>query len=298
MVQPIPSLLHDFVNFVKLQHFILGLYAWEFVLSLDFDWKVITRKHPFRWPLVFYFAGRYFTLAALIGIIVSTDPPGTLKCHSLITFNQLAAGTSRGLACINLAIRTIAVCDNKWITRLVILLIIGYWPLVLQNGLVITSWTPDFGCVITGTKNMILAAISLYAMGLDLIILCFLAYKLAFAHNLGTNALSKLSRRLISEGLLYFVVSFICNGTASLLVIVNSNAVVGMMFHIPACVATMIASSRVVRRLSMYNTEQVYANGSVRNTPVFIGGTLCSSRNVHTDRVTDLRIEMGKLEEK
>ncbi|KAI6021040.1 hypothetical protein EDC04DRAFT_3143986 [Pisolithus marmoratus] len=289
MDQTITSpLLNDFASLVKLQHFLLGLYLWEFLLSFDFDWKVITRKHPFRWPLVFYFAGRYLMLAALIGIIISMDPPQALNCHSLVSFNQVAAGASLGLACINLAIRTIAVWHNKWITRLVILLIVGHWSLVLQNGLVITSWTPDLGCVITGTKKMILAAISLYAMGFDLIILCLLAYKLALSHDLGINAPGRLSRRLISEGLIYFVISFICNCIASLLVIiVDSNVVVGVIFDIPTCVATTIASSRVVRRLSMYNTETEQVYGNVRNTPVVIGGTLFFSRTGHTDRVTN-----------
>ncbi|KAI6021039.1 hypothetical protein EDC04DRAFT_2939527, partial [Pisolithus marmoratus] len=263
------------------------LFSWEFVLSLDFDWKVITRKHPFRWPLAFYFAGRYFMLAALVGM--------TLNCHNLVTFNQVAANTSLGLACINLAIRTIAVWHNKWITRLVILLIVGHLSLVLQSGLVVASWIPTFGCVITETKNTILAAISLYAMGFDFIVLCLLAYKLAFAHDLGTNALGRLSRRLISEGIQYFIVSFICNCIASMLmIIVNSNAIVGVIFHTPACVASTIASSRVVRRLSMYNTEteQVYTNGNVRNTAQFVGGTISSRGNAHASRFTDVRVEV------
>ncbi|KAI6127155.1 hypothetical protein F5141DRAFT_376176 [Pisolithus sp. B1] len=283
--------------FIKLQHFLLGLYVWEFIISLDFDWKVLTRKHAFRWPLFFYFAGRYFMLIALIGIIVSVDPPRTLSCRNLVTFNELAASASLGLACINLAIRTIAVWHNKWITWLIVLLILGHWSLVLQSGLVITSWTPTSGCVIVETKNMILAATSLYAMGFDFIVLCLLAYKLAFTHDLGTNALGRLSRRLISEGILYFVVSFICNSIASLLMImVSSDAVVGVIFHIPACVASTIASSRVVRRLSTFNTEteKVYS-GNVRNTPLFVGGTLSSRGNVPVDQVTDVRIEMGKF---
>lgn len=237
-------------------------------------------------------------LIALIGIIISVDPPRMLNCNNLVTFNELAASASLGLACINLAIRTIAVWHNKWITRFIVLLILGHWSLVLQSGLVITSWTPTSGCAIVDTKNMILAATSLYAMGFDFIVLCLLAYKLAFAHDLGTNALGRLSRRLISEGILYFVVSFVCNSIASLLMImVSSDAVVGVIFHIPACVASTIASSRVVRRLSTFNaeTEKVYNSGNIRNTALFVGGTISSRGNAPGDRVSDVRVEMGKF---
>ncbi|KIN93837.1 hypothetical protein M404DRAFT_170049 [Pisolithus tinctorius Marx 270] len=242
--------------FIKLQHCLLGLYAWEFVISLDFDWKVITGKHAFRWPLFFYFAGRYLMLAALIGIIVSVDPPTSLNCHNLVTFNELAASASLGLACINLAVRTIAVWHNKWITRLVILLVLGHWSLVLQSGLVITSWTPTSGCVIVETKNTILAATSLYAMSFDFIVLCLLAYRLAFALDPISIASGGLARRLISEGLVYFLVSFVCNSISSLLmIIIVYDPVVAVIFHIPACVASTIASSRVVRSLSTFNAE-------------------------------------------
>jgi len=62
------------VSFEKLIHVLLGLYMclitlllvstfdiehcflcshrWEWFISLDFDWQYISRKKPFRWPLV------------------------------------------------------------------------------------------------------------------------------------------------------------------------------------------------------------------------------------------------------
>lgn len=59
-------------------------YSWEFATSLDFDYQFLTGKKSFRWPLVselldsrytvliddqiFYFAGRYVLLFALIGM--------------------------------------------------------------------------------------------------------------------------------------------------------------------------------------------------------------------------------------
>jgi hypothetical protein len=33
-------------------HAIIGLYLWEFVTSLDFEWDLITRRKSFKWPLV------------------------------------------------------------------------------------------------------------------------------------------------------------------------------------------------------------------------------------------------------
>ncbi|KIJ08935.1 hypothetical protein PAXINDRAFT_88164 [Paxillus involutus ATCC 200175] len=57
----------DTLIYIKLIHALMGLYAWEFIMSLDFEWAVLTGKKKFHWPLTFYFAGRYLLLFAMIG---------------------------------------------------------------------------------------------------------------------------------------------------------------------------------------------------------------------------------------
>jgi hypothetical protein len=37
-------------------------------VSLDFDWQFFSGKRRMRWPLYFYFAGRYALLFAMIGM--------------------------------------------------------------------------------------------------------------------------------------------------------------------------------------------------------------------------------------
>jgi hypothetical protein len=54
------ELASEGVIFKNLMHALIGLYAWEFLTSLDFEWELLTGKKRFRWPLVsFTIAGVY-----------------------------------------------------------------------------------------------------------------------------------------------------------------------------------------------------------------------------------------------
>ncbi|KAF5310563.1 hypothetical protein D9619_008199 [Psilocybe cf. subviscida] len=61
------------VAFSRFMHTLLGLYIWEWVVSLPFDWQYLSGKKTFRWPLAFYFLNRYCLLFALIGIAIALN---------------------------------------------------------------------------------------------------------------------------------------------------------------------------------------------------------------------------------
>jgi hypothetical protein len=49
------ELARDAIVFNNLLHAMAGLWIWEFVTSLDFDWQFITGKRKFKWPMVRFF---------------------------------------------------------------------------------------------------------------------------------------------------------------------------------------------------------------------------------------------------
>jgi len=38
------ELATDALMYIKLMHALIGLYAWEFIVSLDFDWAILSGK--------------------------------------------------------------------------------------------------------------------------------------------------------------------------------------------------------------------------------------------------------------
>ncbi|EGO03675.1 hypothetical protein SERLA73DRAFT_130089 [Serpula lacrymans var. lacrymans S7.3] len=248
------ELVADSAAFIKFMHALLGLYAWEWATSLDFDWAVLSGKKQFRWPLIFYFAGRYLLLFALIGIAIALDTPKEINCQALYTFIQLAGDGAVGIASINLSLRTIAVwSQNRYIVSILVLIMLGHWSLILQGVLLTAAWIPGSGCAIVKSNNTVLAATFIYSMCFDLVVLCLSTYKLAWTPmKSGSGARSKLIRMIFSDGLIYFFIAFVANLIATVFMILNLNAIMSVIFNVPAAVASTIVASRVVRRLTNF----------------------------------------------
>ncbi|KAK1225105.1 hypothetical protein PQX77_011974 [Marasmius sp. AFHP31] len=248
----------DSAIFIKLIHCLTGLYAWEIFLSLDFDFSFITRRKPFRWPMIFYFANRYLLLAALAGILVSFDSTSKLNCQPLYIFNQLAGNASTGLASINLCLRTIAVYGNaKPIIGVLVLLIIGHWSLILMGVQLTVVWDDtQRACVIIGTNNTVLAATFIYSMTFDLIVFIMNAYKL-YVRRGSQNVVgqSRIGKMIFSDGLIYFFVAFLMNLIATVFMLLKLNPIMTIIFNIPAVIASTICATRAVRRLNNFKNN-------------------------------------------
>ncbi|KIK77687.1 hypothetical protein PAXRUDRAFT_367124 [Paxillus rubicundulus Ve08.2h10] len=250
------ELATDSLIFIKLMHALTGLYAWECIISLDFDWAVLTGKKKFRWPMICYFAGRYLLLFAMISALIGLDIPIEVNCEGLYVFSQFAGDAAVGLACINLSLRTIAIWSHdKWIIGILVLIILGHWSLILQGVPVSATWVPGIGCTLVEGNTTIAAATFIYSMCFDFVVLCLTAYKLVWSpRRTGSFALhTKLVRMIFNDGLVYFIIAFLANITATVFMILNLNAVMSVLFNPPAVIASTIAASWAVRRL--YNFD-------------------------------------------
>ncbi|KAI0806186.1 hypothetical protein BC629DRAFT_1437664 [Irpex lacteus] len=254
--------------FAKLMHALAGVYFWEFVTSLDFDWSFMTGKRKFAWPMIFYFLDRYFLFFAMIGILIALDAKTEINCQALYTFDQLAGDGAVGLASINLAIRTMALWSQAlYIVIPIVIIIIGHWVLILQGILLKAQWIPGQGCAITHTNTTILAATFIYSMCFDLIILILTSVKL---RKPGAQR-SQLMNMLFKDGLIYFFIAFIANLIATVFMVLNLNAIMSVVFNVPAAIASTIVACRAVRRLQNWsnNGPEVFSSGPAHSQIAF-----------------------------
>jgi hypothetical protein len=245
--------------FVKIIHILLGIYAYEWFITLPFDWDFISGKKPFRWPMIFYFANRYLLLFAMIGIVIGLDTEAEIQCQTLFTFNQLAGDAAVGLASINLAIRTMALWSlNRWIVGGLTVVILGHWTLILKGVLVTANWVPGHGCVIEGTDNTILAAIFIYSMCFDFLVLVLSAYQLfgvGFGIKRGSGiANSRIGQMLFGDGLIFFLIAFLANLVATVFMLLDLNPIMSVIFNVPAAVFSTIVACWAVRRLTNFSS--------------------------------------------
>ncbi|EGO03678.1 hypothetical protein SERLA73DRAFT_175253 [Serpula lacrymans var. lacrymans S7.3] len=281
----------DGAAFSKFMHTLLGLYIWEFVTSLDFDWQFISGKKRFRWPLIFYFAGRYCLFFALIGIAIALNVTTPVNCQSLYTFNQVLGNAAIGLASINLSLRTIAVwSQNRYIVVPLIVIILGHWSFLLHGILLKAEWVPGTGCVITSTSNRILAISFIYSMTFDFTVLCLTGWKLAFP----SNGRSKLITLIFGDGLIYFIIAFLANLLATIFMLLNLNAVMSIIANVPAAIASTIVACRAVRRLTNYTAQgpEVFATTTQGSTLAFRSNLTHTSRRISMKKGDHVHVQV------
>ncbi|TBU58596.1 hypothetical protein BD310DRAFT_1014948 [Dichomitus squalens] len=267
----------DGTVFLKFMHALSGLYFWEFVTSLEFEWSFITGKRRFHYPALFYFLNRYCLLFTMIGILIALDTTVEVNCQALYTFNQIMGQASSGLASINLSIRTMALWSHdKRIVIPIVIVILGHWSLILQGVLLTAIWVPGQGCVVAGTKNTILAATFIYSMCFDLGILLLSLWKCVVGVKGGRSQLMTL---LFKDGLMYFFIAFLSNLLAVVFIMLNLNAIMSVIFNVPAAIFSTIVACRAVRRLTNFSQRgaEVFSSStghSFRAAPTGTRGTV------------------------
>ncbi|KAF9800820.1 hypothetical protein IEO21_10287 [Rhodonia placenta] len=215
--------------------------SWEFFISLSFDCNFISGNKKFKWPLIFYFAGRYFLLFALIGIAIALNMTKPLHCQTLYTYNQVFGNASIGMASINLSLRTMAVWSQAWyIVIPLVLVILGHWSLLLHGVLIEAAWVPGTGCMITDTDNTLLAATFIYTMVFDFTVLLLNAWKLV--RLLNGRKQSSIMQLIFHDGLIFFIISLLANLLVMIFMLLNLNVVMSVIANVPAAIASTVSS--------------------------------------------------------
>ncbi|TFL04719.1 hypothetical protein BDV98DRAFT_525028 [Pterulicium gracile] len=287
-------------TFERLIHTLLGLYMWEWFISLPFDWSYISGRKKFRWPLIFYFLGRYSLFFALIGIAIALNVTEEIDCQSLYTFNQLAGNAAIGFASVNLSLRTMAVWGQKWyIVVPLVAISLGHWALLLHGILLTAEWTGG-ACVITNTNAKILASTFIYTMAFDFIVMSLTAIKLVTPGSGGNvfsnRARSKLVGLIFHDGLIFFIIAFLANLIATTFMVLNLNAVMSIIANVPAAIASTIVACRVVRRLANFTSQgpEVFATTTQGSTLNFRSGMQTMTRTAKAD--DSVHVQMDTME--
>ncbi|KAJ3487337.1 hypothetical protein NLI96_g3622 [Meripilus lineatus] len=255
------ELQNDATVGVRLIHVLAGVYFWEFVISLHFEWSYIRGTRKLHWPLIPYFLGRYSALGGLIGsvhwnvtVITSSHSSSCrrINCQALMLFLSMCGSLMVGCSTATLALRTMAIWSMSWkcVVPLVVL-ILGHWAVLIQD-VVVSGGEPiaNDACVTTlGTSQQLMGTF-IYSIGLDFIVMVLSAYKLLVqAHDFPR---SRLVRLIFQDGLIYFIIVFLVNLPAAVVSSLDLNSIMNIIFALPACVCSVIASGRAVRRLTRF----------------------------------------------
>ncbi|KAH9967690.1 hypothetical protein BJV74DRAFT_277790 [Russula compacta] len=117
------------------------VYPSGLVTTLDYEWRVIQGRHPYRWTIWIYSLTRVATLAAVIVNMISFDVASSINCQAWVTSELIFVYIAFAAASLLIVLRVIAIWNRKKII----------------SAIAISVWCTNVGFLIRGTVRILVA---------------------------------------------------------------------------------------------------------------------------------------------
>ncbi|KAF8494700.1 hypothetical protein F5888DRAFT_1716127 [Russula emetica] len=200
---------------MKVWYTLNGLYIWEFIITLDYEWRVIRGHLPYRWTIWVYSLTRVAALVGVILCIVGMDFTIPLHCQLWMSFSVVLIDTA-----------SIAIWNRN---KVVITLSIIVWLHAV--------WEPaQHTCDPVNTKSSVLSLLPAIISNLVLLLIMLVGLLILRRHDGGTFGLSRV---LWKQGVVWLALAIASEVPPLVL----------MMFDTPGLVTMIIVATRMHRYL-------------------------------------------------
>ncbi|KAI0278570.1 hypothetical protein BGY98DRAFT_516205 [Russula aff. rugulosa BPL654] len=227
-----------------------GIYIWEFVTTLDFEWSVIRRYQRCGWTIWIYSVSRLSGLAVIILILVDYYGTSPINCQAWVSSAwAFSALGGYGLSLILIMLRIYAIWDKSKVIMTICAVI---WVINLGFQLagivkIRAEWMPAArSCLITSGVE-ICRDFHINTLITDVILLFILLAGWLRIRRGGDSLY--LSNLLWKQGVIWLVIATAAELSQVLLLFLNANDSVNMLLLVPSMVAIIIAATRTYRSL-------------------------------------------------
>ncbi|KDQ51831.1 hypothetical protein JAAARDRAFT_184653 [Jaapia argillacea MUCL 33604] len=232
--------------------FCIGLYIWDFLQTLWFEWALVMRKLPMRWPYIPYFVGRYAVLS-LFAALLTMGLTSSYDCSATIRFMLVSFAFAVGGASVNLTIRTVVIWRcNRYVTALLVVISVFHWTALFFFAGHFTQARPRANgtCDIDSHGDGSLTAVYAMTIILDLLVFVLSIVGLArFADPAQGGRRTRLWRAVLKQGIGYFLLTLLLNVPSLVFASLNLNLMMEVMSSLPAMICSVMASCRAVNSL-------------------------------------------------
>jgi len=240
------TIFSEYGAVVKLQHVVGGIYLWEFICNIGFEWSLIRRRRQWRWTATLFIASRLFTVTEVLTFLVGLNITSRFNCELWIRFVTLFSYASTTFSLSLYAIRGVAIWQRSMpvtiISVAVVLANVGAWVrrVIVANGV----WSPQAQlCLFEHTHHALLNNGMLLATEIFFIVL--------MAGGIYTrNPGPRVFKIMFREGLLWLVLASVMQIVPVVFLILNFNDPMNIMFVKPSVIFTSIGATRMYRTLS------------------------------------------------
>ncbi|KAH9064518.1 hypothetical protein EDB87DRAFT_1597811 [Lactarius vividus] len=239
--------LADLVALIKLNHFLGGVYIWEFVLNLDFEYSILMGKRKLTWTSPLYLGCRWSSLSLISLQFLGYDTPHELNCQVVIVMIFISAYLTLLFASALIALRitvlwehnksVVAIAFTSWLANFIIYV----YSTVKSRG----GWTGSI-CVIQDTFHSNISIFSTLAMDflfLTLMLVGLLRWKVR------SGGIFQL---MYAQSLAWVLVVALAEIPPAVFIALNLNGPMNMVFQVVGLNIMSIGASRTYRGLVDY----------------------------------------------
>ncbi|KAH9977433.1 hypothetical protein BJV74DRAFT_953545 [Russula compacta] len=264
----------------KFWNVIDGLFIWEFLITLGYEWSVIRGHRPYRWTIWIYSVSRVATLAAVALNLVTISTTTPINCQAIIvpqfTFAYLALASASFLIVLrmyvfhndSLPLSSQILIDAPSIaiwnmSRVVGAVAIGVWitniAFLIQGVIRFRAeWVSDeVGCEVVQIEGIQLSTIA--ALVTDVVLLLIMLFGVFRLRRDGGGTMA-LGRLLWNQGIIWLFLATVAEVTPVVLIYLNLNDPFNLMFQSPWIITMTIVATRMYRSLSDFGSSDISHN--------------------------------------
>ncbi|KAI0284060.1 hypothetical protein BC826DRAFT_170495 [Russula brevipes] len=261
---------------VKLWHAVNGLYLWEFVTTLDYEWSVIRRRRPYRWTIWIYSLARVACAIGAILSFVGMDVETPFDCQLWVTSELILAYLSTAAASLLIVLRMCVVLslllhDNPQEQPLIDVASIAIWNknkvvtvtaysiwginvafLIQAIARLESTWTTaQDGCVVLNSETGVPTLISIVVTDVALLLIMLVGLLRSCRNG---DGMFGLTRFLWKQGVIWLLIAAAAEIPPVVFIILNLNDPFNLMFQVPSLITMTIAATRMHRYLVDFAT--------------------------------------------
>lgn len=256
----------DYIVLIKLIHVLGGVYIWEFVLNLDFEYSILTGKRKLTWASPIYLGCRWSSLSLVVIQLLGLDTSSKINCQGLVVFTFIFAYLILISASALIALRVAALWEHN---RIVIVVAFASWfaniaVYVYSTVTARGSWT-GIECVIQNTFHNNISIFSTLAT--DSILLTLMLIGLfRWKEALPSGGIFQL---MYAQGLAWVLVVVFAEVPPAVFTALDLNDPMNLIFQALGLIITSLGASRLYRGLADYpfTNKQPFEAGGLRPQP-------------------------------
>jgi len=244
----------DYLILKSFSHVLNGIYVWEFFMTLGYEFDIIRGRRPYRSTIWIYSLTRVAALLSVILVLLVLNTTTPINCQVWITFEVTFGYIALSAASLLIVIRITAIWDRN---KVVMAIATSLWAInvaVLIQGVVrVRSDWADFlpGCIVFNSHSAKLNIIVSLITDILLLLIVLVGLLRLHSDGLGTYGIGRL---LWKQGVMWILLATIAEVPPAVLVTMDLNDPLNLMFMLPSLFIMSIAATRMHRSLTEFGS--------------------------------------------